>query len=110
MLLINCIVELKLKPRKHYVLAGVRNENINDNPDKIIYAIKDGILYVPVVTLLTKNNQKLLAKDLKEQCIGMNIKQKSENKKTTNEYKYFLESNCVGIKGSFWLIQIKIRI
>ena len=32
-----------------------------------------------------KNYQNFLAKDLKDQCIGMNIKLKKENKSTTNE-------------------------
>ena len=41
--------------------------------------IKDTKLYFPVVTLSTRDNQKLsnfLAKDLKDQFIGMNLKQK----------------------------------
>ena len=57
MSLINCKVELKL----------------------IIFTIKDTKLYVPAVTLSTRSNQKLsklLIKDLEDQYIGMNIKQK----------------------------------
>ena len=41
---------------------------------------------------------------MKDQCIGMNIKQKSENKNTTNEYRYFLESNFVGVKRLLVLV------
>ena len=37
-----------------------------------------------------KNYQNFLAKDLKDECIGANLG-KSENKNTTDEYKYFLE-------------------
>ena len=51
------------------------DENINAN---IIFTIKDTKLYVPVVTLSAKDNQnyqKFLAKDLKDQFIGMNVKQ-----------------------------------
>ena len=56
--------------------------NGNDNDDagsnNIIFN-EDTKLYVPVFTLSAKDNQKLsyfLAKDLKDQCIGTNIKQK----------------------------------
>ena len=52
----------------------------------------------------TKNCQNFLAKDLKDQCIGMNIKLKSENKNTTHEYRCFLESNFVGVSRLFVLI------
>ena len=34
----------------------------------------------------------------------MNIKQKSENKNTTNEYRYFLESNFVKVNRLFVLV------
>ena len=40
---------------------------------------------------------------MKDQFIGMNIKQKSENKRRTNEYRYFLESNFVGVNILFVL-------
>ena len=43
--------------------------------------------------------QKIL-KDLKDLFIGKNIKQ-SENKSTINEYRYFLESNFVGVNRIF---------
>ena len=55
------------------------NDNANGDPNNIIFAIKDTKLYVLVVTLSAKDNQilsKLLSKDLKDQFIGMNIKQK----------------------------------
>ena len=34
----------------------------------------------------------------------MNIKQKLRYKNTTNEYRYFLEANCVGNNGLFVLV------
>ena len=78
--LINCKIKLKLKWTNHWVLArlGVNKANVNDNN---IFIIKDTNLYVPVITLPAKNNQKyenFLAKDLKDQFIGMNIKKKWE--------------------------------
>ena len=62
-------------------LAGNgNNNNDNDNDgNNIIFTLKDTKLYVPVVTLSSRENQnisKLLSKGLKDQFIGMNIKQK----------------------------------
>ena len=81
--LINCRVELKLKWANYCVLSAAGNDNLNNDNDndcnRIIFAIKDTKLYVPVVILSEKDNQKLsklLGKDLKDQFIGMNIKQK----------------------------------
>ena len=74
------------------------NDNTNDNPNNIIFTVKDKKLYVPVVTLsakVMKNYQNLLAKILKGKFIGMNIKQ-SENKNTTNKYR-FPKSNFAGV-------------
>ena len=34
----------------------------------------------------------------------MNVKQKSENKNTTNKYRYFLEPNFVGVNRMFLLV------
>ena len=58
MSLINCKVELKLKWRKHCVLASAETENVGANSD-IIFTIKDAKLHPPVVTLQAKDNQKL---------------------------------------------------
>ena len=60
--LINCKVELKLKWKKYCVLSVARTENdVNDNTNAndIIFTIKDTKLYVPVVTLSARENQKL---------------------------------------------------
>ena len=59
--LINCKVELKLNSRKHYVLSPNGNDtaNANANATNIIFTIKDTKLYVLLVTLSAKDNQKL---------------------------------------------------
>ena len=58
--LINCKVELKLRWTKHCVLSVLGNANDNANADSnITFTIKDTRLYVPVVTLSAKDNQKL---------------------------------------------------
>ena len=61
MLLINCKIGLKLKWTKYYVLSVNDNGNTNTNPNNIftIFTIKDTKLYLPVVTLLARDNQKL---------------------------------------------------
>ena len=82
MSLINYKVELKLRWTKHCVLsvAGTDNANGNNDDNNIIFTIKDTKLYVSVVTLSAKDKYKLsnfLANDdLKDQFIGMKIKQK----------------------------------
>ena len=71
--LINCKVELKHKWIKYSILSPADNDN-NDANSNIIFTIKDTKLYVPTVTLSTKNDQNYqnpLAKDLKDWSIGM---------------------------------------
>ena len=96
---INCKIELKLKWTKYCALTAAGTDNTDANPNNIIFTIKDTKLYVPVITLSardnpTKNYQKLLAKELKDWNEYIT---KSENKNTTNEYRYFLKSKFVGI-------------
>ena len=83
--LINWKVELNLRWTKYYVLFVVGTENnVNDNNNaiNIMLTIKDTKLYVPVVTLSARDNQKLSklfskGSDLsKDPFTGMNIKQK----------------------------------
>ena len=67
--MINCKVELRLRCTKHYVLAAafVRNNNAN-YLSSIVFTIKSTTLYVPIVTLSAKDNQKLsklLSKEFK---------------------------------------------
>ena len=56
--LINCKLELKLRRTKHFVLfaRGTDNANGNNDDNNIIFTIKHTKLYVPVVTLSTKDN------------------------------------------------------
>ena len=62
----------------------VGTDNIdNTNSNNIIFTITDTKLYVPVVTLSARDNQKFLkrlSKGLKDQFIGMDIKQKERIK------------------------------
>ena len=79
--LINCRVELKLKWTKYCVLSVAGNENniINNNANNNIFTFKDTILYVAVVILSAKDKktyQNFLVKNLKDQFIGVNTKQK----------------------------------
>ena len=86
--------------------AGNGNANDNDN-NNITFTIKDAILYVSVVTLSARGNQKLskiLSKGFEISVYWNERKTKSENKNTTNEYRYFLESNFVGVDRLFALV------
>ena len=56
---INCQVELKLKWTKHSILASNGTENADAYFNDIIFAMKGKKLYMPVVTLSEKDNQKL---------------------------------------------------
>ena len=57
--LINFKVELKLKQTEHCALVSADIENADANSNNIIFAIEDAKLYVPIFTLLAKDNQKL---------------------------------------------------
>ena len=64
---------------KHCVLGKCGYGNHGANSHNIVFTIKDTKLYVHAVTLLAKENKKNCQnyqKGLKDQCIGMNIKQK----------------------------------
>ena len=55
----------------------------------MIFTIRDTILYVPVVTLSARDNQKLiklLSKGFKRSFYWNEYRTKSENKNTTYEY------------------------
>ena len=70
--LINFKVELKLK----YVLSAADAEKDYTYPNNFLIPIKNIMLYAPVVTLSTKYNENyenFIAKDLRDQFIGMNI-------------------------------------
>ena len=90
MLLINLEVELKIKRTKHCVLAAVGADNVNKKSSDIIFTIKDLKLYVPVITLSARDNQKLsnlLRKGFEGSIYWNGYKTKSENKNTTNVYR-----------------------
>ena len=99
--LVNCKVELKFKWRKYCLLSAAGTDN------NIDFTIKDTKLYVPAVTLSARDNQKLpnlLSKGFERSVYLNKYKTKSENKNTTNEYRYFLESNFVGVNRLFVLV------
>ena len=87
------------------------NDNLNNiDSDIIIFTIKDTKLYVFVVTLSPKSSQKLsklLSKGFERSVYWNEYKTKSENKNTTNEYRYFLKSNFVGVNRLFVLVYKK---
>ena len=84
---------MKLKWTKHCVLATGSNDIDDVNSNNISFTIKDTKLYVPVVILSEKDNQKrskLLIKGFESSAYWTEYKTKSGNKNTTNEYRYFL--------------------
>ena len=69
--------------------------------------MKDTTLYVPVVTLSLRDNQKLpklLSKGFERSVYWNEYKTKNENKNTTNEYKCFFKSNFVRVNRLFVLV------
>ena len=95
--LINWIpVELKLKWTNNCVLSAAGADKGNGFSNNIILTIKDIKLYLPEVTLSTKENQKLLKLFSKwfERTVYWNeYETKKEIKNATNEYR-----NCRGSK------------
>ena len=84
--------------------AGADN---NDTYSNIIFTIKDTRLYVSVVTLPARSDQKLskrLSKGFERSICWNKYKAKSENINKTNEYEYFLKSNFVGVNRLFVLV------
>ena len=117
MSLINWKIELKPRSTNHCILSVFPAANADNddgaNSSNIIFTIKDPKLYVPLVTLSAKDNQKLsklLRKGLKRLVYWNEYKTNNENKYTTNEYRYFLESNFVGVNRLFALIHLIQKI
>ena len=80
--LINCEINLILTWSKNCVIVSNATAN-----QETTFAIPDTKLYVPVVTLSTQDNAKLLEQLnqlLKEQLIGTNINQKYQYKRQTH--------------------------
>ena len=107
MTLINCKVELKLKWLKNCVWSagGIDNANgNNDDDNNFVFAIKDRKLYVPVVTLSARDNQKLskpFSEEFERSVYWNEYKTKSDNKNTTNKFRFFLESNFIEVNRLF---------
>ena len=83
MLMINCKVELKLRWTNHSVLAFAGVENDSANSNNIIFPGIERRLYVPAVTLPTKENQKLskpLSKGFESSVYWSEYKTTHENK------------------------------
>ena len=79
----------------------------NHDDNNIIFPIECTKLYVLVVILLARKNQnlsKLLSKGFERSVYWDECKTKSENKNTTNEYSYFLETNFVVVNKLFILV------
>ena len=96
--LINCKVESELTWTKSCILSTAGADNTNSNPNNIIFTIIDTKLYVPAVSLSAKDNKKLSklrSKGFERSVYWNEYKTESENKNTTSEYRYFLESNFV---------------
>ena len=105
--LIYCKVQLKLKSTKHCVLATSGDDNSNKDSDNTIFFVKNTKLFVLVVSLSARYNQKLskrLNKGFERSVHWNEYKIKSQNKYTTNEFRYFLESNFVGVNRLFVLV------
>ena len=86
--LIKCNVELKLRWTKHCVLAAAGVENNNAGSNNNIFTIKDIKLYVLVVILYAKDNEKLskfLSRRFERLVYSKVHKIKSENKNATNK-------------------------
>ena len=92
--------------------AGDANSD-NANANNIISTIKDTQLYVPVVTLSEKDNQKLsklLSKGFEKPFYFYEYKTKSENKNAKNEYRSFVEASFVGVNRIFELVYLNRNI
>ena len=115
--MINCKVELKPKWKKYcvlYVATAENNVNYNNNANNIIFTVKDTKLYVAVVTLSAKDNkncQNFLAKELKDQFIGVNIKQKVRIKIQQTNLDIFSNQTLLELIDLFFqLIQMKMPL
>ena len=107
MSLINWKVELKLKWLSYCVLSAAVNDNANGNNNNHIFIIKDIKLYVPVITLSARDDQKLtkiFSKGFEISVYWNQFETKSKNKNTTNECRYFLESSFAAVNSLFVLV------
>ena len=104
--LINYKVELKLKWTNHCALQALGADNVDGNSNNITFTIKNTKLYLLVVTLSAKDIQKLqkiFSKGFERSAYWNEYKTKIEMKNTTSEYRYFFESNFLGVNRIFVL-------
>ena len=76
----------------HCILSVACTDNGNGSNDDIFFTVKDTKLYVPVVTLLARDSQKLskfLSKEFERSVYWNEYKMKSDNKNTTNKFRFF---------------------
>ena len=69
--------ELKLKGTKYCVLSAAGNGNTNATPMTIFFTVKNGKVYVPVVTVSPKDNQNLFWKGFERSFYWNEFKTKS---------------------------------
>ena len=86
------------------VLSAAAAGNIDSDSNNIIFTIKDRKSYVTVVSKRQSKLSKLFNKGFERSVYSNEYKTKSENKNATNEYRYFLESNFVGVSRLFVLV------
>ena len=86
------------------VLSAAAAGNIDSDSNNIIFTIKDRKSYVTVVSKRQSKLSKLFNKGFERSVYWNEYKTKSENKNTTNEYRYFLKSNFVGVSRLFVLV------
>ena len=87
-------------------MVGTDNANGNDDDNNIIFTMRDTKLYVPVITLSPRDNQKLsrlFSKGFKRSVYWNEYQIKSDSKNVTHEFRSFLESNFVGVNRLFVL-------
>ena len=99
-------MEVKLKWTKYCVFSAAGADNTDANPNNILFAIKDTNSHVPVVPLTARYNRKLsklCSKRFERSVYWNEYKTKSENKNMKNEYRFFLESNFLGVNRLFVL-------
>lgn len=114
MLLINCKVELKLTWTKYCVLLANGNDNHDAICNNIILTTKGSKLYVPILTLSAKGNQKLtiiMGKGLERSVYQNEYTTKIANNNRTNKYRFFSNQSLKEVTHClFQFVQMKIII
>ena len=88
--LINCKVELKLKQSNYCFF--------------FLQLVMIMLMVEMIILFLLLKIQKLLCKGFEQSVHWKEYKTKSENKNTTNKYRYFLESNFIRVNRLFVLV------